>query len=109
MSRPDYDSPLGIVQTDADTGDVIRSLPADTLDDWNGLAAFLEMTVMDSANKSHQAALVHVLPERVGAAARRRLGPALPTYPTLCADGLSFFTKGMVWGLDSGWASPAFD
>ena len=28
--------------------------------------------------------------------------------PTFCADWLPFFTKGMVWGLDTGWAAPGF-
>ena len=108
VSRPDYDSPLGIAQTDADTGDVVRALPADTLDDWNGLSEFFEVTVIDSANTPIRQRSFTFCPN---VWERQRIddsGPVLPAYPTFCADGLSFFTKGMVWGLDSGWASPAF-
>jgi hypothetical protein len=108
VSRPDYDSPLGIAQTNADTGDVIRALPADTLDAWNGLSAFLEVTVVDAANNPIRQRSYTFCPN---VWERQRVddsGPVFPTYPTFCADGLSFFTKGMVWGLDSGWASPAF-
>src|SRR5687768_6368531 len=37
VSRPDYDTPISIVQTDATTGAALRTLPADLLDGWLGL------------------------------------------------------------------------
>ena len=48
VSRPDYDTAPGIVQTDATTGDVVRDLPEEILDGWSGLASFLEVTVVNS-------------------------------------------------------------
>jgi hypothetical protein len=41
-----------------------------------------------------------------GAAAPVDSGPEVPRYPSFCADWLLAFTKGMVWGIDAGWASP---
>jgi hypothetical protein len=108
VSRPDYDTPVGITQTDAVTGDVVRDLPEETLDGWSGLAGFLEVTVMDSTGNPVRQRSFTFCPN---AWERQRVddsGPELPRYPTFCADWLSFFTKGMVWGIDAGWASPGF-
>ena len=108
VSRPDYDTPVGITQTDAATGAVIRDLPDDTLDDWNGLSAFLEVTVLDSLSNPIKQRSFTFCPN---VWERQRVddsGPEIPRYPTMCSDWLSFFTKGMVWGIDAGWASPAF-
>jgi hypothetical protein len=107
VSRPDYDTPVGITQTDAATGAVIRDLRDDTLDDWKGLSAFLEVTVLDSVGNPIRQRSFTFCPN----AWERRVddsGPEIPRYPTMCADWLSVFTKGMVWGIDAGWASPAF-
>jgi hypothetical protein len=108
VSRPDYDSPVGITQTDSATGDTVRDLPADTLDGWSGLSAFLEITVMDAENNPIRQRSFTFCPN---VWERQRVddsGPELARYPTMCSDWLSFFTKGMVWGIDAGWASPAF-
>jgi hypothetical protein len=108
VSRPDYDSPVGITQTDSSTGDVLRDLPEDTLDSWNGLADFLEVTVTDSDGNPIRQRSFTFCPN---VWERQRVddsGPELARYATFCADWLPFFTKGMVWGIDSGWASPAF-
>jgi hypothetical protein len=107
-SRPDYDTPVGIAQVDAVNGDVLRDLPDDTLDGWSGLSGFLEVTVSDSAGNQVAQRSFTFCPN---AWERQRVddsGPELSRYPTVCGDWLSFFTKGMVWGIDSGWASPAF-
>jgi hypothetical protein len=108
VSRPDYDSPVGITQVDSSTGDVVRDVPEDALDGWSGLSGFLEVTVTDSAGNPIRQRSFTFCPnawdrQRVGDS-----GPELARYPTFCGDWLSFFTKGMVWGLDAGWASPAF-
>lgn len=41
-TRPDYDTPVGLVQTDAVTGEVLRTLPAELLEGWSGLSNFLD-------------------------------------------------------------------
>lgn len=108
VSRPDYDTPVGIAQVDAGSGDVLRDVPDDTLDGWSGLSGFLEVTVSDSAGNPIRQRSFTFCPN---AWERQRVddsGPELSRYPTFCADWLSFFTRGMVWGIDSGWASPAF-
>jgi hypothetical protein len=108
VSRPDYDTPVGIVQVEAGTGDVLRDVPDDMLDGWSGLSGFLEVTVNDSTGSPVRQRSFTFCPN---AWERQRVddsGPELSRYPTMCGDWLSFFTKGMVWGIDSGWASPAF-
>lgn len=108
VSRPDYDSPVGITQTDSATGDLVRDLPEDTLDGWNGLASFLEVTVMDSEGNPVRQRSFTFCPNVWERQRVADSGPELARYPTFCADWLPFFTKGMVWGIDAGWASPAF-
>jgi hypothetical protein len=108
VSRPDYDSPVGITQVYAGTGALLRDVPDDTLDEWSGLSAFLEVTVTDSAGNQIRQRSFTFCPN---VWERQRVddsGPELARYPTLCADWPFFFTKGMVWGIDAGWASPAF-
>jgi Lysyl oxidase len=108
VSRPDYDTAPGIVQTDPGTGDVVRDFPEETLDGWSGLASFLEVTVMNSEGTPIRQRSFTFCPN---AGERQRIddsGAELPRYPTFCSDWLLAFTKGMVWGIDAGWASPAF-
>jgi hypothetical protein len=108
VTRADYDTPPDIVQTDAATGAVIRDLPEDMLDGWGGLSRFLEVTVTDSGGAPVKHRFFTLCPN---AYERQRVddsGPDVPRYPTFCADWLSFFTRGMVWGIDAGWAAPAF-
>ena len=45
VGRPDYDTPVGIVQTDATTAAELRTLPAELLDGWFGLGNFLHVNV----------------------------------------------------------------
>jgi Lysyl oxidase len=108
VSRPDYDTPVDIVQVDADTGDVLRDLPEETLDGWNGLAGFVEVTVLDSADNVVRERSFTFCPNGWDRQRVDDSGPDVPTYPTMCADWLPFFTRGMVWGIDSGWAAHAF-
>jgi hypothetical protein len=108
VARPDYDTPPGIVQTDAETGDVVRDLPEEMLDGWNGLGSFLDVTVLNSEGVEVRQRSFTFCPN---AWERQRVddsGPELPRYPTFCGDWLSVFTKGMVWGIDAGWAAPGF-
>ena len=96
------------IQLPATTGDVVRDLPEEILDGWSGLASFLEVTVVNSEGTTIRQRSFTFCPN---AWERQRIddsGPEVQRYPYFCADWLLPFTKGMVWGIDAGWASPAF-
>ena len=103
VSRPDYDTPVGIEQVDPATGDE-RDLPADTLDDWRGLAGFTQLIVTDADGNTIRDRSFTFCPNGWDRQRVDDSGPDVPHYPTFCSDWLSFFTRGMVWGIDSGWA-----
>jgi hypothetical protein len=104
VSRPDYDTEPDIVQTGAPG----RDFTPEMRNEWNGLASFFEITVTDSDGATVRQRSFTFCPN---VWERQRIddsGPELPRYPAFCSDWLSFFTKGMVWGIDAGWASQAF-
>lgn len=102
VSRPDYLTPVGIEQVDAETGDVLRILPASVLDGWYGLKDFLDITLRDAEGHrvlSHSFTFCpnNYDPDRVDDA-----GPAISRYPVICSANP--FTMGMVWGIEDRWA-----
>jgi hypothetical protein len=104
-SRPDYDTPPSLVQTDAATGTVLRTLSSEMLHGWGGLREFLHLRVRDL-----DGTLVHSddLPFCPNTYRRARLsddGPLNSVYPYIC--GGSPFTRGTVWGIDDHWAVAA--
>ncbi len=107
VARPDYDSPIGIDQVDPDTGAVLRDLPEDVLDGWFGLGGFIQVTVRNSSGVWAAGGLFNFCPNSWERQRVDDSGPDLPRYPTSCG-AFSPFSKGMVWGIDSGWATHAF-
>jgi hypothetical protein len=108
VSRPDYDTAPSIVQTDAGTGGEIRDFPEESIDGWSGLTSFFELTVTDPEGALVKQRSFGFCPN---VWERQRVddsGPESTRYPSFCSDWLPFFTKGMVWGIDAGWAVPAF-
>jgi hypothetical protein len=107
-SRPDYDSPVSLVQTDAATGAVLRTLPGELLDGWSGLGNFFHVRVRD---RNGNVVLSQDLPFCPNTYYRARLsddGPITSSYPYIC--GGNPFTRGTVWGIDDQWAvSPLSD
>jgi len=104
-SRADYDSPIVLAQTDAVTGAVLRTLPSDMLEGWYGLRDFVHISVRGVDGKP---LLRYPTPFCPNTWYRQRLndeGPVNSRYPYFCSGG--FFTRGMVWGVDEGWAVPA--
>jgi hypothetical protein len=104
-SRPDYDTPVSLVQTDAVTGAVLRTLPAELLDGWSGLRDFLHVRVRD---RNGNVVLSQDLPFCPNTYYRARLsddGPLNSEYPYIC--GGNPFTRGTVWGIDDQWAVAA--
>lgn len=102
VSRPDYATPVGVVQTDASTGTVLRTLPADVLDGWNGLAGFLHVSVRDEGGRLVARGPYTFCPNAYERARLDDSGPLQPRYPSWC--GGNPFTLGTVWGIDAGWA-----
>jgi Lysyl oxidase len=104
-SRPDYDTPPSLVQTDAVTDAVLRTLPSHMLDGWGGLREFFHLRVRD---RSGNVVLTDDLPFCPNTYNRARLsddGPLNSVYPYIC--GGSPFTRGTVWGIDDQWAVAA--
>lgn len=104
--RDDYDSPVRIAQFDAATGEMVRELPAERLDSWSGLADFIEVTLHDAAGELVASTSSTFCPNSWE---RQRVddhGEPVPTYPTYCGSYFPF-VRGMVWGLERGWATGA--
>jgi hypothetical protein len=106
VARPDYLSPVDIVQRDRETGDVVRDLPEDVLDGWRGLDEFFRMTVKDEDGDLVWARTRGWCPNRGEPQRVNDQGPESPSYPFYCG-GFHPLTRGMVWGIDEGWAVSA--
>jgi hypothetical protein len=101
-TRPDYDTPVSLVQTDATTGAILRTLPVELLSGWSGLKDFLHMSVRDARGTL---IMREVFDFCLNTYYRSRLndeGPVTSEYPYIC--GGNPFTRGMVWGIDDHWA-----
>jgi Lysyl oxidase len=104
VSRPDYESPVGIVQTDAD-GTVLRELPADLLDGWGGLDEFVGVTFRKASTGRYVAGGKFTFcPNSYDRQRADDTGSDVPTYPDSCGSSYFPFLKGTVWGIDGGWA-----
>jgi hypothetical protein len=107
VSRPDYESPVGVVQTDVD-GVVIQELPADLLDGWRGLRDFIGVTFRKASTRRFVAGGKFTLcPNSYDRQRADDSGPDVPTYPDSCGNSYFPFLKGTVWGIDEGWAVDA--
>ncbi|HET9722226.1 MAG TPA: lysyl oxidase family protein [Actinomycetota bacterium] len=104
-TRADYDSPVELEQVDATTGDPLRSLPADLLDGWYGLRDLVHISVRHGDDRPVLRYPVSFCPNTWNRQRLSDAGPVTARYPTFCSGGP--FTRGMVWGIDDGWAVPA--
>jgi hypothetical protein len=113
VSRSNYDTPFTFEQVDPDTGAILRSLPLDSRDGWFGLKGFVHYEVVDAHGAVVKREALSFCPN-ADPWQRERIsdeGPLSPRYPRDCllADLARRFIKGMVWGIDLGWASPVID
>lgn len=102
VNRPDYDTPITAKQVDPDSGLIFRTISADFLDGWNGLAEFAHLTVINGQGETVASQDVSFCPY-----ASVRLSdqsPLTSAYPFGCYASNPFF-RGTVWGIDMGWAS----
>jgi Lysyl oxidase len=106
VARPDYDTPVGIVQVDSVTGAVLRDLPDDVLKGWSGLGGFVEVALASLSGQQVAGKSFTFCPNGWDRQRVDDSGPELPRYPSVCR-AFSPFTKGMVWGIDAGWAKAA--
>lgn len=103
--RPDYDTPVSLVQVDAVTGEVVRTLPTDLLEGWFGFKDFLHATVRDADGDLVVRTKTTFCPNAYGRSRISDEGPLMPSYPFFC--GGTPFTLGTVYGIDAGWATQA--
>ncbi|MGH2808999.1 MAG: lysyl oxidase family protein [Actinomycetota bacterium] len=107
VARPDYLQPPVATQvvTLPGGGTEHRELPLDVLDGWGGLDNFLIFEVENLATNEVRTFRPTFCPggdlQRVNDE-----GPAVPTYPSGCYANP--FTRGIVWGIDDGWAVNLF-
>jgi hypothetical protein len=104
--RPSYSDPVELTQVDSATGDLLRTLPTDLLRDWQGLRGFLKLRLRDASGAQVVGRTMDFCPNSYQ---RERLhdgGPLLPRYPEFC--GFHPLTRGMVWGIEHGWAVNPF-
>jgi hypothetical protein len=105
--RPDYTHPLTLSQVLHDGDGSTELLPLDVglLDEWNGLNDFFDVTFLNDAGETVLTKSVTFCPSGYD---RQRIddsGPARSNYPSGCFGNP--FIKGMVWGIDQGWAISA--
>lgn len=101
-TRPDYDTPVALVQTDAATGAVLRTLPPGLLEGWSGLKDFVHMSVRDGRGELVSRQAFPFCPNSYYRARLDDEGPVSSEYPYIC--GGNPFTRGVVWGIDDHWA-----
>lgn len=85
-------------------GSVARQLPDSMLDDLRGLSGFFRSTMTDKDGDVVLQRSRRFCPGSYDVRINSR-GPLLATYPRNC--WMSPFARGMVWGIDQGWATSA--
>jgi len=107
VTRPDYDSPKMVNQVESASGAVVRPLPREILRGWGGLRDFLRVGLRTRAGKLVAWRTFDFCPNAGGGGQRvNDDGPPFSRYPAFCGAG-SPFVRGMVWGIDEGWAVSA--
>jgi hypothetical protein len=106
VRRQEYTDPLTLSQVlHGPEANESVTLPEELLDGWQGLKDFLQIDIRDLSGKPVLSTTARFCPN---GGDRQRLddsGPAVPTYPYGCYGGRrAIFLKGMVWGIDEGWA-----
>jgi hypothetical protein len=102
VTRPDYTQPLKVQQVLFENGlPQYVDLPNDVLDEWFGFKDFftLEFSLNGEVVKTKT---MSFCPNSYDRQRVNDEGPDRPTYPDGCFGNP--FTKGLVWGIDDGWA-----
>jgi hypothetical protein len=106
LRRPSYGSWIAD-QIDPATGAALRVLPRKLVAPEQGFLGFLSVRFVDPRGRLAGRRMVTFCP--AGESARvDDTGPLNPSYPTGCnADAFFPFARGVVWGIDPGWAVSA--
>lgn len=109
MHRDNYLEDIEVTQVLRGPGNVTqeRTLPADIMSRWDGIDDFLHATIRDAEGEVAAEMTTDFCPNAYDMQRVNDEGPQTPTYPSSCGVGL--FTKGMVWGIDEGWAASVFE
>ena len=106
-ARSSYGEPVALTQVlraaDGSTSEV--ELPPELLDGWNGLAGFVEVQATERGGAPIGSFVSTFCPGSYGRERVSDDGPDQPSYPEGCYGNP--FTKGVVWGIDQGWAVTA--
>jgi len=106
VRRPGYNA-WRAAQVDSGTGSTLRLVPANLVDPARGLRRFFTMRFVDSHGRIAARRTFDFCPN--GESARvDDSGPLQQSYPFDCSSAGFFpFVRGMVWGIDPGWAVKA--
>jgi len=104
VHRVSYTKPITITQLIPVSSHVTvnRPLPGSLLDGFNGLKNFMTMTMRNSAGKVVVNQKITFCPNTFDPEKVTPTGPTASPYPQEC--GFDPFPKGMVWGIQKGWA-----
>jgi len=103
VTRPNYRG-FRATQVDALTGAPLRSVPARLLDGWDGLKRFVTIRLEDARGRVVFREASGFCPNGPDRQRVDDSGPMLRVYPSACSGG-SIFARGMVWGIERGWAT----
>jgi hypothetical protein len=92
---------------DSATGAALRSLPPELLDSWSGLDGFVRVVVRRGDGRLVLRQRLTFCPNSWYQQRLSDQSPLTSSYPYFCGGG--YFTRGMVWGIDHGWAAAALD
>jgi hypothetical protein len=101
VERAEYGEPLTLTRILPGGGS--QPLDSALLQEWWGLKDFLKIKVTNSKGDVVQRRTLNFCPNSWDQQRVNDSGPSRPTYPYSCNGGP--FTKGMVWGIDEGWAN----
>jgi len=94
-------------QVDAESGTVLRPIPAEMLDGWAGLKGFVRVTFTNTTGALVADQRFTFCPSGWDRQRVDDTGPPAQRYPSGCSEGFPFL-RGMVWGIEEGWATSLF-
>ncbi len=106
VERASYADPRTITQVISlpGGGHALRRLPSYAIDGWQGLRRFLRMTIVNSRGKVAGSRIITFCPNSYDPQRVSPDSPPNPLFPQSCFSSNPFI-KGMVWGLQRGWAT----
>jgi hypothetical protein len=108
VRRIDWDTPMDAWEADGRTGLFLQQLPVGNLNGFAGFRRFLHITVATRTGRRVADLYRPFCPNSTARIRVAAAGPVLARYPTVCEATYSPFTRGMVWGIEEGWATPAY-